>query len=651
MKKRVVTFIMALVMVLSLLPCAAWAEVKSGTMVNNISYSYNTGTKVLTVSGSKALTGNGYATPFKTYANLPVHEIEKVVIKSGVTGLDSLSFADFFSLETITIPDTVTYIGSSAFLDCYALKSITIPAKVTKVEQDTFSGCESLASVTILGPITKIDVGAFQGLVSLKTVTFPDKVGKNARIESQAFDGCSALESIVIPEGVYCVADSAFKGCESLRSVTFPDTMEYIEGSAFYGCSQLRSVEIPESISVLKRSTFNSCTSLQSVSIPSAVETMEALVFADCSSLKSVTFCGDAPDFGNNVFRNVTATVYYPAGNKTWTASVMTDYGGNLTWKADCSGAHSFGDWVYADEDCHKRSCSACGYEETEDHNYIGSVCDSCGDVFLRIPSVTGSNRASDGKPSLKWDAVDGAAKYYIYRATSKTGTYKYLYATTKTSYNNTSAVAGKTYYYKVVAVDAAGNKSDYSAVVSRTCDLARPEVKATIKAASGKPYLTWAAVDGADKYEVYRATSKNGTYTKMYTTTNTYYTNTSAKVGTTYYYKVKAVMNGNSYATSAYSPVKYITCDCARPVVSITSNSAGKPKLSWDAVSGATKYEIWRATSKDGEYTKAYTTTKTSYTNTGAVSGTTYYYKVRALGSSTYATSAFSSVVSIQCK
>ena len=285
-------------------------------------------------------------------------------------------------------------------------------------------------------------------------------------------------------------------------------------------------------------------------------------------------------------------------------------------------------------------------------HAYEGGVCSRCGDVALVAPTVTVTNRASDGKPSLKWDAVDGASKYYIYRATSKTGTYKYQYATTKTSYNNTSAVAGKTYYYKVVAVDAAGNKSDYSAAVSRTCDLAQPtNLKVTPKADTGKPYLTWDAVDGADRYEIWRATSKTGTYTKTYTTTKTSYNNTGAVANKTYYYKVRAVMDESSYASSAYSTVKSITCDCAAPVISITVKAdSGKPYLTWKAVSGAEKYEIWRATSKDGEFTKLYTTTKTSYTNTGAVAGKTYYYKVKALGSSSYATSAFSNVKSITC-
>ena len=41
---------------------------------------------------------------------------------------------------------------------------------------------------------------------------------------------------------------------------------------------------------------------------------------------------GNAPQMGNNIFTNVTATAYYPEGNPTWTEDVMQNYGGDITW-------------------------------------------------------------------------------------------------------------------------------------------------------------------------------------------------------------------------------------------------------------------------------------------------------------------------------
>ena len=171
-------------------------------------------------------------------------------------------------------------------------------------------------------------------------------------------------------------------------------------------------------------------------------------------------------------------------------------------------------------------------------------------------PVVKTDYWASTGKPYIKWTAVAGASKYYVYRSTSKDGTYEYIGYTTKTNYTDSKANAGYTYYYKVQAISSVKSKANsaLSAAVTITCRCARPSVKITTS--NGSPRLTWNAVTGAAKYEVYRATSKNGSYTKMFTTSNLSYTNTSAKAGTTYYYKVKAVSKVKSTANSAFSTV-----------------------------------------------------------------------------------------------
>ena len=272
----------------------------------------------------------------------------------------------------------------------------------------------------------------------------------------------------------------------------------------------------------------------------------------------------------------------------------------------------------------------------------------------LPAPVVTAGNKATTGKITLKWDAVDGAASYEIYRSTSADGTFTKLYAMTGTSFTNTSANAGDTYYYKVKAISDSKNiaDSDFSAVVKRTCDLPAPVVTAGNNATTGKVTLKWDAVDGASKYEIYRSTSADGTFTKLYTMTGTSFTNTSAVAGKTYYYKVKAIFAQNADANSAFSAVVKRACDLARPVVSISLNSSGNPKLTWNAVDGADSYVVYRATSKTGTYTKLYTTSGKMMTNTSAKAGTTYYYKVMAVCSSnSAANSAYSSIVSIKAK
>ena len=255
----------------------------------------------------------------------------------------------------------------------------------------------------------------------------------------------------------------------------------------------------------------------------------------------------------------------------------------------------------------------------------------------LSAPAVTGGNDAQ-GRPTLTWKAVSGAAKYEVYRARSKDGDYIKYSTVTGTSYTNTSYIEnGNTYYYKVRALKSDGTAGAWSSIVAVTYKqtLSAPAVTGG-NDAQGRPTLKWNAVTGAAKYEVYRARSKDGTYTKYSTTTGTAYANSSYLTsGATYYYKVRALdANGNA---GPYSAVVSVTCrlKLTAPTVTGGTDAQGRPTLKWNAVTGAAKYEVYRARSKDGDYIKYSTVTGTSYTNTSYLAnGTTYYYKVRALGS-----------------
>ncbi len=169
----------------------------------------------------------------------------------------------------------------------------------------------------------------------------------------------------------------------------------------------------------------------------------------------------------------------------------------------------------------------------------------------------------------------------------------------------------------------------------------AAPVVKIGHSATSGKPMLTWNAVDGAASYKVYRATAKNGAYSVINTTKALTYTNTGAALGTTYYYKVEALnAAGKSLGFSDVVEGK------VAPVLAVGYSSvSGKPQLTWKAVPGATEYQVYRSTQQNSGYAKINTTTSTSYVNTGAKANTTYYYKIVAVKGT--AVSDFSNIVS----
>ena len=177
----------------------------------------------------------------------------------------------------------------------------------------------------------------------------------------------------------------------------------------------------------------------------------------------------------------------------------------------------------------------------------------------LAKPTVSITGSSSTGKPIVKWKTVEGAVKYYIYRAAGD-GSFSYIKsAVSARSFEDTTAKAGTSYSYKVKAVykDTAAN-SPYSDVVTRVCDLPRPTVTLKLNS-SGAPYLSWKEISGAKNYRIYRSETKDGEYTYLASTTKLKYADKTAEAGTEYFYRVKA-MHTKSAAASAYSPAKSIT-------------------------------------------------------------------------------------------
>ena len=168
----------------------------------------------------------------------------------------------------------------------------------------------------------------------------------------------------------------------------------------------------------------------------------------------------------------------------------------------------------------------------------------------------------------------------------------------------------------------------------------------ATNVTSTGKIRLSWNAVDGAESYQLYRSDGAPGNYRRIYSGDDTSYTDTSAVAGPVYYYIVRASA-GTVY--SGYSTSVNLTCDCAQPVLSIALNANGKPSLSWEAVDGATDYQLYRSDGAPGNYRRIYTGDATAFEDTTAAAGTTYYYIVRAVcATNSAANSAYSQAKSI---
>ena len=678
-------------MLLSALPLGmvdtAWAAetevVASGSCGLNVKWVL-TSDGTLTISGKTRI--DDYGIGGAPWYNLRQY-IKKVAIQNGVQAIGDCAFSRCTLMTSVMIPDSVTSIGEYAFSGCSGLTSVTIPKGVTRIENSAFRDCASLTSVTIPRSVTSIGAYVFSGgniylnvdpdnsaycsidgALYSKDRTVLECAGKITGgrfiiptqvtcIGDGAFMSCRNLTSVTIPDSVTSICRGAFSGCSNLASVTIPDSVTYLDAAVFVNCTALQSVKIPDGVDFIQPDTFNNCTALTSVTIPDSVTFIGQYAFSGCSGLTSVKIPNGVFGIREHAFHGCTSltSVTIPSGLASineWTfsncvrlakvtipksvTSIGVDAFSNCDSLTDVYYAGTAADWA-------KISIS----EGNED---LTSAALRCAPASLSAPSVTGGND-SQGRPTLKWNAVTGAAKYEVYRARSRSGEYIKYSTVTGTSYTNTSYIEnGNTYYYKVRALDANGAAGAWSSIVSVTYKqtLLAPSVTGG-NDAQGRPTLKWKAVTGAAKYEVYRARSMNGDYIKYSTVTGTSYTNISyIENGNTYYYKVRA-LDANGTA-GAWSSVVSVTYKQTLPAPTVTggNDSQGRPTLKWKAVSGAAKYEVYRARSMNGDYIKYSTVTGTSYTNISYIeNGNTYYYKVRALDADGTA-GAWSSIVSV---
>lgn len=166
---------------------------------------------------------------------------------------------------------------------------------------------------------------------------------------------------------------------------------------------------------------------------------------------------------------------------------------------------------------------------------------------------------------ALKWKKVKGADGYEIYRSTKKDKDFKKIKTIGKGStvtYNDKSVKTGKTYYYKIRGYKKVGEqtqKAGFSPV--QKVRVLKKMSSLSASASKNQVKVKWKKVSGAEKYQIYRSTKKDGTYKKIGTVKNVLsYKDKSVKSNKTYYYKVRAFckgVDGNSY--SAYSGVKKV--------------------------------------------------------------------------------------------
>ena len=267
MKKRILSLLLALVMVLVLVPTVALAEdtpAMSGTCgasgnENNVKWELTDvdgdGKYTLTISGTGAMknftvNSKNDARPWKDF----ISSITKGVVAQGVTNVGDRSFYNCSSMTSVELTDGIILITGGAFENCTSLTSLTLPKGLEKFGGNAFKGCTGLTGELVIpDSVREIRNWAFMNCTSISSVS----IGKNVEsISASAFENCKSLKNVTFRGDTKNIGSHAFRAT-SLTSLTLPDGLETIGADAFYGIATLSGMlVIPESVTKIEEQAF-----------------------------------------------------------------------------------------------------------------------------------------------------------------------------------------------------------------------------------------------------------------------------------------------------------------------------------------------------------------------------------------------------------
>ncbi len=309
-------------------------------------------------------------------------KLTHLVIPEGITSIKDYAFytADITSVH---IPDSVTSIGDRAFSHTYELTQVTGCDNVSYVGIGAFYN-SSLTEISLNG-IKEIDTGAFTSCDKLSKLTLgPDLLF----IGDQAFSAYHhALDLYIYDLAAWCniifeyIPNGAMK-CIWSNPLWLAENL-YCNGEL------VTDLVIPDGVTTISNYAFAEYEGLVSVTVPESVTTIGTDVFFCCYNLDFVHFLGDAPAFQSDSFTSRSFTAYYPAGNPTWTADKLQNYGGKVTWKPVCSGPHT-----ESIDEAVPPTCTQTGLSE-------GKHCAACGLILVPQQTVPVGPHTEESIPAV----------------------------------------------------------------------------------------------------------------------------------------------------------------------------------------------------------------------------------------------------------
>lgn len=356
------------------------------------------------------------------------------------------------NFTSISLPSTLVYIGSGAFSCCSMLNNVVIPAGIEYIGMNAFRYCMRLGTLTFKWDAPEICEDIFSGYLSGKpmkpTCYYPSNNEAWTSDLLQDYGGSPTWVGVEMEEPEEGTGGAAGEGSgeddpdvgggETGGGTDSGDTGETGggssggsdggsedggsgsggsgEGSGESGgdsgetgtggtCGTGLTWSLDESTGILTISGSGGMLDytgespapwqekrdlIRSAVIGAGVTTVGANAFSGCTAMETVAFAGGAPSIGENAFADVSATVYYPIEEATWTAAVKQNYGGTLTW-VPVYGEHKLTDWtVFTAATCtedgeERAACTECEFYLSREIEASGH---SYGDWFEVTPAT-----------------------------------------------------------------------------------------------------------------------------------------------------------------------------------------------------------------------------------------------------------------------
>jgi fibronectin type 3 domain-containing protein/subtilisin-like proprotein convertase family protein len=275
-------------------------------------------------------------------------------------------------------------------------------------------------------------------------------------------------------------------------------------------------------------------------------------------------------------------------------------------------------------------TCDAGGTTESANSNCLTGTRTA---VPAAPAGVTAAGSCTD--VSVSWTASAGATSYNVLRGTA-CGTALNTFTNVTSPYSDTTAVAGTTYQYWVVAVNACGTSANSAcATGTRTAVPAAPAAPTFTAVSCTTLTVNWTAVPGATSYDVYRKAGANcagAVKINGAPVVATSYDDTGLTATTQYSYNIVATNACGSSANGTCASVTTTGVPAAPTGVTAAGSCTGV-SVSWTASTGSTSYNVLRGTTC-GTVEATFTGVTSPYNDTSAVAGTTYNYWVVGVNS-----------------